>query len=536
MLRFHFYTRSFLDVDPDAIRLGANAFERWLPRLLPRLVSEADFRGFWKADDEGAPTCCPLVLCGMLLLQFRFDVSDRVLVERCRRDLGWKHALGLAVDQEPPSVSSVVRFRAKLRERHGADWLFRRALTLAKADGHMVDTALQAADSTNTDCRGAVIDTFNLIAVAIGQVIRRISRHLGECPTERARVWNLSHYLERSIKGQACINWSDETARNQLLTEEIRDADEVARLAHALDVTLPSEVAEALELLRVVARQDVELLPDGTYKIAKGTTPGRVISITDPEARHGRKSSAKAIQGYKTHVLGTLDSQFVTGIQVTDASVHDAKPTPALLEQAKSSSLAPQEMVADGAYGTGANRRACAAMGVTVHAKLPAPSHVGSFPKSAFTIDLERQRVTCPAGVVTERRTLVKDPAESGAQVAKFHFNTADCQGCSHKALCCSKTAKGYNRTIILSVYEAELQAAKAFALSAEATPTFQKRAGVERLISHLVRFGMRQARFFGMFRTQFQAAMVAATYNLQRYMTLEAKRERLQRWGVAAA
>ena len=48
-----------------------------------------------------------------------------------------------------------------------------------------------------------------------------------------------------------------------------------------------------------------------------------------------------------------------------------------------------------------------------------------------------------------------------------------------------------------------------------------RERSGIERLIAHLVRMGMRQARFFGMEMVKFQAFMTAAAHNIQRYMTL---------------
>lgn len=101
--------------------------------------------------------------------------------------------------------------------------------------------------------------------------------------------------MARSINGGARIDGSDPKARNELLTKEIQDANKLPGLVRGLNVTLPLNVDEALDLLARVAVQDVEQLPDGTYAIAKGTVAGRVISVTDPEARHGRKSASKTI-------------------------------------------------------------------------------------------------------------------------------------------------------------------------------------------------------------------------------------------------
>ena len=246
-----------------------------------------------------------------------------------------------------------------------------RVLAYARDRGLIDDVALQAIDSTNTDCRGAIIDTFNLVATAIGRVLRQVAGALGEHVVALAGRWNLARFLARSVKGAAAIDWSDEGQRNKLLTEEIADAVRVKRLVSELSVTLPPDVTDAVELLTTVARQDVEQLADGSWKIAHVTAKGRMISITDPEARHGRKSASTLINGFKTHVLGTIKSLFVTGIAITDAGIHDAKPAPGLIDQVTQRDQKPDEALADAAYGTGENIRACAARGVVIRTKMP---------------------------------------------------------------------------------------------------------------------------------------------------------------------
>ena len=79
------------------------------------------------------------------------------------------------------------------------------------------------------------------------------------------------------------------------------------------------------------------------------------------------------------------------------------------------------------------------------------------------------------------------------------------------------------NRTLRLSTHEAELQTNRAFSQTERGRDVLRSRSAVERLISHLVRMGMRNARFFTMKKVQLQAYLVAAAYNLQRVMTLTA-------------
>jgi hypothetical protein len=59
-------------------------------------------------------------------------------------------------------------------------------------------------------------------------------------------------------------------------------------------------LAEAAELLALVAGQDVEQRVDGAFRIARRVgVSDRVISTVDTEARHGYKSRARTFGGYK---------------------------------------------------------------------------------------------------------------------------------------------------------------------------------------------------------------------------------------------
>lgn len=521
MLRSTFYQQSLLEVDPDELGLKPGSFERELRSALPKLVSLEDFRPLHPSA-EGADTCDPLVLTGMLLLQYRFGLSDDDLIARCIRDLGFRHALALEKGVAPPKVASLKRFRAAMRKLKGPDWLHQQVLKLAAEAGQVSTDELQAIDSTNTDQRGATLDTFNLISAAIRAVVLAMAAHLNRDPRDLGREWAATRYLGRSLKGRVSINWSDESARNQLLTSEILDAARIAELVRQSVDPVPDDIAEAMELMRRVVEQDVERLPDGTYKVVHGTARGRIVSVTDPEARHGHKSSAKTITGFKTHVMGTVTSQFVTAIDVTSAEVHDSVPTPGLIAQAASVGLKPKDAVGDAAYGTGPNRRACNELGVTLHAKLPTPSP-GGFPKRDFGIDLAAMSVTCPGGETTTTYSMVKDPGGSTEKVPQFRFPPATCRACPLREQCAKATADGRGRLIALNRHEAEIQEAQRMNAEPGEKALLRRRSAVERLLAHLVRMGMRQARFFGLAMVQFQAFMTAAAYNLQRYMTLAA-------------
>ena len=57
---------------------------------------------------------------------------------------------------------------------------------------------------------------------------------------------------------------------------------------------LAEKVEEAARLLATVVGQDLEEDDSGTFRIARKVAKDRVISVVDPEARHGHKTQARS--------------------------------------------------------------------------------------------------------------------------------------------------------------------------------------------------------------------------------------------------
>jgi hypothetical protein len=83
----------------------------------------------------------------------------------------------------------------------------------------------------------------------------------------------------------------------------VRDAQAALGALDGHEVDGP--LAEAADLLALVAGQDVEQGDDAVFRIARKVARDRLISTVDVEARHGHKSRARTFDGYKTH-LGSI--------------------------------------------------------------------------------------------------------------------------------------------------------------------------------------------------------------------------------------
>ena len=112
--------------------------------------------------------------------------------------------------------------------------LFRRSLELARTRGLLRGRSLQVAlDTTPIWGRGAVKDTYNLLADGIRQLLRTLARVQDRELVPWATGQGYARYLAASVKGTAEIDWDQPAAREAFLAEIVADADRL--LAQARD-------------------------------------------------------------------------------------------------------------------------------------------------------------------------------------------------------------------------------------------------------------------------------------------------------------
>ena len=128
-------------------------------------------------------------------------------------------------------------------------------------------------------------------------------------------------YLGSSVKGEAAIDWSDQRARAALLAGIVGDADRLLELARQAQGELGEDSAErqqivvASELLGQLLLQDVERAGGGV-SLKDGVSRDRMMSVHDPEMRHGHKSSSRRFDGHKAAIVVDTDSQLITAVEV----------------------------------------------------------------------------------------------------------------------------------------------------------------------------------------------------------------------------
>jgi transposase len=508
---------------------------RHLATLGDKLFSDDDFADLFDPG-RGRHSVPPSLLAKVSLLQRLEDVSDPEAVERVRCDLRWKVALGLHLRYEGFHPTVLVYFRQRLRASANPRRVFDRFRQVAEEAGLVSKRGIRVLDSTPILSAVATKDTVSMIRGGVRRLLKLVVSQDADLATTLRRGLARGDYDEG---GKPAIDWDDQSQREALVDELVRDA--LALLAGLEGQALSAEVAEAAELVATVAGQDVEQDEAGRFAIRRGVAADRVISTVDPEARHGRKSRSGGYDGYKANLAVDPETELVTEVAVTPANTPDAVPTMALLPELAEPAPTPDQgpdghdaadgekalvVVADTAYGSGANRRALVDAGASLVIKAPPEQNAtGGFLKSAFFIDMEAQAVTCPAGHTTTEF----HPSVSGG--GRFQFPAEVCNRCPLR-WGCTGSLKG--RSLQVGPHHDLLVQAR----SEQRTEGFKriyttKRPTVERVISRVVRKG-RKARYRGRVKVEEQVVAKAAAENLVRMFRLGLVWSAQAGWAVA--
>lgn len=506
--------------------VGRDTFYGFLASQRGQMFRDEEFAELYVLDN-GCPSVPPSLLATALLLQTYDRVSDEEAKARADFDLRWKVALGIEIEQRPFAKSTLQLFRSQLILHKRVRAVFKKSLAFARQSGYLKRRKLKAAlDTSNILGRGAVKDTYNLLGDGIVKLARTLAELQGTELWDWARAHDLSRYFgSTSLKGEAEIDWEDPKARERFLTSIVADADRLLAIARqALTSYAPESaeykgLAEGAELLSRLLLQDIERKPDtGEASIREGVAKDRVISVQDPEMRHGRKSKAKRFDGHKAAVAVDPESELITAADVLAGNAPDNEKARELVEQSEENTgLEVEEAMGDCAFGDGTTRQEFADAERKLVAKVPDRPNSAQIPKEDFTLDLTTKACTCPAGQECKTPVLIGRRKDRKGRIQDwlgFKFDPAICAACSLRASCV-KAGPGKGRAVSLHPQEALLQAARAFQKSEAFAPYRKWRQTAEHRIARLMQLGMRQARYFGRAKTLFQLLMASTVANL---------------------
>ncbi len=513
--------RSLFDANCLPHRVAADSFYGRMAAVCDRLFQDEDLKELYDPSN-GRPSLPPSLMSGALLLQFYDDVSDQEAAERVLFDLRWKIALHLPLDYPGFDPSSLSYFRKRLAEHGQERYAFDRFIQIGRQAGFLPDRVTLLTDTTWVKGAGAVQDTYTLLRKSIRKLLRTLGyavpgKRQGLAPQVQQLI---ASYLEKERKAE--IDWTDPQQRAAQLKVLVHDADAALDLA-AVQSDDP-DVRSAGWMLTKILGDDVVTDEHGDPQIGEGTAPDRILSVTDPEMRHGHKSKAQRFDGFKTAVATEVESELildVTDLPATSGDGEHLMPTVRRVEE--HAGVTVERIIGDGAYPSGENLAACA-----THAPAPidlvGPLTRPADPevaKSAFQLDLDAKRAVCPEGHAV-KGTLARS---HGHPALQFRFKRKLCEACRLFARCVHGQVQG--RTITTDDYEVYRQRARQRQETPEFRELYRKRSRVERKQAELVRHGLRQTRYLGQAKRWLQRLWTAAVVNLKRLFRLAERRGR---------
>jgi len=506
--------------------VGEETFYVYLADHRHELFCDEDFASLY-CPDNGRPSIAPSILAVALLLQWYDNVSDEEAARRAKLDLAWKVALGLELMDVPFVKSVLCEFRNKLILQKQQKRFFEMSLRHARTQGFFKARNIRVAlDTTPIFGRGAVEDTFNMLAEALRLVIRALARDAHQTPEEYATTHDYTRYiLEKSFKGSfSSIDWDNADERQAVLDSLVADCKRALVLTQEALTRISPETSGHEDLVKTSAllarllAQDVKRTNAGAPEIIQGVAPERIVSVHDPEMRHGRKSASQCFDGYKGALAVEPESQLITAVDVLPGNAHDRCDAQALItESAATTGSTVDTAIGDGAYGTTEARLEAqeAATPYRLVAPVAHTPRTGRFTKEDFQIDIAHSEVRCPAGETTRTYSRRTQKMHTGRTLAyrSYRFRATQCRACSLRSQCLKNTAG--SRSVLVHEHEALVSEAKAFQRTDVFSALYKTRVAVEHRIARLMHFGARQARYFGSSKVLFQLAMTAALANL---------------------
>jgi len=488
----------------------ASSFYRFLWEIREELFDEEFQAELEETYQPRGQEPCPPALLAMVNLLQRYDgLSDADAVEAAENDRRWQLVLGcLGEERAPFGQGTLVRFRVRAVSNDLDKKLVDRTVALAKKTGGFGWKTLRAAlDSSPLHGAGRVEDTWNLIGRAMTKVVHAIGLALDLDEETVIKSAGLSVLTGDSIKSSLDIDWDDDDAQTAGLQKLLEQVDALERWIskRAADKAEAPPLKAPLLLLRQLIAQDIEPDPSGGRRIKDEVAKNRIISISDTEMRHGRKSKTKLFNGYKRHIA--IANDVILATAVVPANIQEHQAAPALLERVEEHGRI-TALDIDRGYLASEVVAKLHDDGVLINSKPWVPTNKGRFTKLDFDIDMKRRLVTCPNGKTARA-------VESG----KATFSVEDCQHCKLKPSCTTSNS----RSVALHPNEGLLIQLRRRKATRRGRAELRKRVAVEHRLARVSMVQGNKARYSGARKNELDLNRTAAVLNLQEVARLRA-------------
>ena len=477
----------------------------------------ATLRAMYPSAGPGRPPVAPEVLAIAMLMQVAFGVADHEVPTLTAIDGRWQMVLGCGTHAAPAfSQGTVFNFRERAREHGLMRRLLDKTVSIARETGGFDHKRMRAIiDSSPLLGAGRVEDTFNLLGRALRELIETAAAEAGRDPEGLARELEVSVAFGTSVKAVLDIDWRDPSARAAAL-RELMDQFESIRVwlgkQFDADALKTPPLSERIATVERIIRQDTEPTPpdpDGSHAssidevadVRDGVAKDRLISLSDRDMRHGRKSRSKTFSGYKRHIGADADIPgLIAAVKVLPANRPEHEAAEPILASLKEAYDVVQLQI-DRGYLAAPAVIQLHDTGVDVISKAPHRSNGGRFAKMDFDVDFDSMTVRCPAGTV----------AKMTDRTARFTASV--CQSCRLKTRCVTGTSKR-GRTVKFHPQEKWYREMSDELATIDGRARRRERTIVEHDLARIGALQGTKARYRGLAKNQSHFELIAAVNN----------------------
>ncbi|RPI87022.1 MAG: IS1182 family transposase [Chloroflexi bacterium] len=517
-------------VPEETARVARAAFPKGNDYLTMRdelemIYTDSQFASLFSQRGQSAQS--PWLLAMVTILQFAEGLSDRQAADAVRSRIDWKYLLGLALEDAGFDFSVLSEFRDRLIAGKMEQQLLDHRLIRFRERGLLKARGKQRTDSTHVQ---SAIRNLNRL-----ELVGETMRHALNTLAVSSPVWLKAHvpsewYERYGPRFEQSRLPQKEMERENLALQIGQDGRQLMLWAYETEAPEMIRKAPAVETLRCIWVQQYYIQDEAIFWVPSDNTPPAELAIQspyDPEARFSIKRQTEWL-GYKAHLTETCDEDqphLITHVATTVSTVQDEQMTAAIHQVLEDKDLLPKEHLLDRGYVDtkvlidSRERHGIEVIGpIKVDTTWQAQAGKG-FDVSCFTIDWERQKVTCPKGRVSQVWT-ENSTDKAGNPRIYVRFAKSSCQNCSARA--------DYTRSVegprTLSFKPKEQYELLQWARQREHTPEFKKlyakRAGIEGTISQGTRScGLRRSRYIGQTKTHLQHILIAIAINLARFV-----------------
>jgi len=208
----------------------------------------------------------------------------------------------------------------------------------------------------------------------------------------------------------------------------------------------------------------------------------KVISPTDPCSAWTAKANKRVQFGYGLNYLIDIENAVIVDVEATPARTYDeVAATKRMIERTEQRfDVKPDRLAADTAYGTGKFLGWLVGAGITPHIPVwdKGNRDDGTFSRSDFTFDKEKNEYRCPNGKALRTTGRVHD-----GRTLLYRASKLDCGPCLLKSKCCPNAPE---RKVPRDVHEEARDHARALMGTPEFERSRDERKRVEMRFAHL--------------------------------------------------